>query len=305
MCYPFVHSAECGRIHVTKQSFDWYMVKIPNSCSDRRRGRISPVMHFFDHRQLVSAPGGFTGICTAGAGVRIFGGHSLSHSLNVASLAIDHSRTVSSLHAVFLSPGNASEPVLFSAEPLKRGRALDTVRVGAVQDERQILESLVTFHDGEESIEFQAVAPETIPAEALSDDPLHRHSGSDARSPFHCRTVPSDPREPQVRTWIRLREAAGDAPSLLHQAALTYALDFLITKAAHNPIDEEGVRHLGASLDHAMWFHRRFRVDEWLLVEATSNTFAGSRSLSHASVYDHAGRLVSSASQEALLRRTI
>ena len=258
-------------------------------------------MHLFDHRQLTREPAGYTGICAAGYGSRIFGGHSLSHSLIAASAAIEHSRTASSLHAVFLSPGRAADPVLYSPSTLKRGRAFDAVRVGASQGDRQILETIVSFHDGEPGLEYQEMPPEIAPVDSLEDDPLRRYAASDARAPFQCRTVPHDPRLPRIQTWIRAIDRLSDDP-LQHQAALTYALDFLITRTAHNPIDTEEVRHQGASLDHTMWFHRPFRADEWLLVDATAVSFFGNRSLSCASVFDTGGALVSSATQEALLR---
>ncbi len=258
-------------------------------------------MHLFDHRQLVPGPDGFTGVCVPGAGTRIFGGHSLSHSLLAASTAIAHSRTASSLHAVFLAPGRAADPVLFSPEALKRGRAFDVIRVAASQGERQILETVVSFHDGEPGLEYQEDPPEAVSFESLEDDPLRRYGASDARAPFHCRTVPHDPTLPRMQTWIKAVDRLDDDP-LQHQAALTYALDFLITRTAHNPIDGDGVRHQGASLDHTMWFHRPFRADEWLLVDVTAVSFFGSRSLARASIFDTDGTLVSSATQEALLR---
>ncbi|MGQ0368036.1 acyl-CoA thioesterase [Leucobacter sp. Z1108] len=104
-----------------------------------------------------------------------------------------------------------------------------------------------------------------------------------------------------MQTWIRTVDELTDDP-LQHQAALTYALDFLITKTAHNPIDTEKMQHRGASLDHTMWFHRPFRADEWLLVDVVTTSFFSSRSMSQASIFDASGSLVSSASQEALLR---
>ncbi len=258
-------------------------------------------MHLFDHRQLDPTPEGFVGVCAAGAGTRIFGGHSLAHSLIAASAAIGHGRTASSLHSVFLSPGSSSDPVLYSPTPLKRGRAFDVVRVGASQGDRQILETIVSFHDGEPGLEYQEMPPEVAPVDSLEDDPLRRYAASDARAPFQCRTVPHDPRLPRMQTWIRAVDEFDDGP-LQHQAALTYALDFLITRTAHNPIDTESVRHRGASLDHTMWFHRAFRADRWLLVDVTATSFAGSRSLARASIFDTGGALVSSATQEALLR---
>jgi acyl-CoA thioesterase-2 len=261
-------------------------------------------MHLFDHRQLSPAVQGFTGVCAAGYGSRIFGGHSLSHSLLAASSAIGHSRTASSLHAVFLSPGSAADPVLYLPSELKRGRAFDVVRVAASQGDRQILETLVSFHDAEPGLEFQEDPPAVVSFDALDDDPLHRYSRSDARAPFHCRTVPHDPRLPRMQTWIRAVDRLDEDP-LQHRAALTYALDFLITKTAHNPIDGDGVQHRGASLDHTMWFHRPFRADEWLLVDVVATSFFGSRSLARASIFDLDGALVGSSSQEALLRHPL
>ena len=235
-------------------------------------------MHIFDHRQLTQTSTGYTGICASGYGARIFGGHSLAHSLIAASAAIDHSRTASSLHAIFLSPGKSAEPVRYSPSALKRGRAFDVVRVDASQGDRLILDTTVSFHDGEPGLEYQEVPPEVPPAESLADDPLRKYQRSDARAPFHCRTLPHDPRLPRMQTWIRTVDQLEVGP-LQHQAALTYALAFLITRTAHNPIDADEVRHRGASLDHTMWFHRPFRADEWLLVDVTAVSYFGSRSL--------------------------
>ena len=261
-------------------------------------------MHLFDHQQLVPDASGYTGFCVPGFGSRIFGGHSLAHSLIAASSAIDHVRSASSLHSVFLSPGLASEPVHYAPTWVKRGRAFDVVRVAARQGERQILETTASFHDGEAGLEFQEAAPQVVRFDSLPDDPLHRYSSSDARSPFQCRTVPYEPTSPRMQTWIRAKDRL-DNGQLQHQAALTYALDFLITKAAHNPIDTTEIQHRGASLDHTMWFHRPFRADEWLLVDVIASSFFGSRSLARASIYSLEGALVGSSTQEALLRRPL
>lgn len=242
---------------------------------------------------------GYIGWCVNGRGERIFGGATLAHSVRAAELTVGGARRIDALHALFLSPGSTRSPVRYRPSYLKRGRSIDVVSVEAAQADRVILTAHVTFHDGDDSSEYQDAAPAVPrPGRLGAREDLLAAGGEAVRRPFEVRPVPRTGSEPRLDAWIRLRDAAEPAS---HAALLAYAMDFLITRAAHVPLDPAQVNLIGASLDHAMWFHRPFDVREWLLVSSTATTFSRSRSLCHAEVFDESGRLVATGAQEAYL----
>lgn len=245
---------------------------------------------------------GFVGQCHAGRATRIFGGHTLAHALVAASRRLDHTREVSSLHALFLAPGDTTASVYYVAHDLKRGRSFDVVRVAGTQDMRQVVDVTVSFHDGEPSSDYHSEPPHVVSPHELVPDPPRPGANPVVREPFDIRTVPSDRSLPKTSTWIRSKQSLADAGTHQHKAALAYAIDFLITHTAHNPLDESAGAYLGASLDHAMWFHQPFCIDDWLLIHTETTAFIGARSLSHSQIFNQKGGLVASATQEALLR---
>lgn len=245
------------------------------------------------------------GACVPGVGTRIFGGHSLAQSICVA--AGSSRRPLASVHAVFVSPGDAGSPVLYRSLLLKSGRTVDIVRIEGEQRKRRILTVDARFTAPESSPDFHAPAPIVGHARDFPPaEPAHPLQARAVREPFEVRSRPPDREAAIVDTWLRLKEPlTASAEEPVHAAWMAYAVDFLITRPAHLPPALADRSAIGASLDHAMWFHRPARIDEWLLVRARLESFGGSRSLCRADVYDGRGTLVATAVQEALVRASL
>jgi len=247
--------------------------------------------------------GPYEGLCVEGASGRVFGGHVLAHVVRAASLASGGARPVDALHVSFVRPAVPTRPLVYRADVVKSGRSLDVVGIRAEQRGATMLLGVVTMHEPEPSVEFGVVAPRLPGPDALEgSDYRPPGTSADVRAPFELRYVPGTGEEhAHEDVWIRTRALVGSDAQPDHAALLAYGVDFLVTRAAHVGLPPS-MAGIGASLDHAMWFHRPFRADEWLLVSSTCTVFAGSRSLSTSRVFDTAGRLVATASQEALIR---
>jgi acyl-CoA thioesterase-2 len=251
--------------------------------------------------------GSFIARCLTGARGRMFGGQVAAQALRAATLAAPGDRAPHSLHSCFLRPGDPSAVVTYVVTVLKDGRSLTTFRVDAYQDERTIFTALASFHVDESSLCYQAPAPEAPDAMACpGTDYVPAGTNPDVRSPLEFRYP--DPAStgdmaapPEQLTWLRSRARLPDDFSL-HACALTYASDLTLTRTAHMPLRTPGFTRLGASLDHSLWFHRRFRVDEWLLFAQETTSYVGARALSHGRLFTTDGALVASVSQEALIR---
>lgn len=257
----------------------------------------------------------YSGRCIAGMSVpggaeRIFGGHVLAQALVAAARAAGDRHPPNSLHAYFVGPGRPDIDVEYECEVLKAGRSIDLVSVRGRQLDRTVLALTASFHTPEPSREFEEPAPDVTSPESLeSIDYIPPRTNPGVRAPFEIRYVDdtfrdTDPpqSDPRADVWIRAKYPVASSALLDHAALLAYAVDFLMTRASHMPLRVDGRRMSGSSLDHAMWFHRPFRVDEWLLVSSRGVSFAGSRALTACRVFDRAGSLVASADQEAMLR---
>lgn len=250
-------------------------------------------------------PGVFCGRCIDGAIGRVFGGHVLAQAIIAASSVTDHRRPINAVHVSFVRPAVTADDLVYRTDIAKSGRALDVVPVRAEQNGSTTLLGFVTTHDPEPSVEYADVMPEVEGPDSLTESD-YRPQGTNpgVRAPFELRYAPArGAGVPREEVWIRSRAAVRSDRQVEHAALLAYAVDFLVTRAAY-PGMPPSLALRGASLDHAMWFHRPFRVDEWLLVASSCSTYAGSRSLSTCQVFDTPGRLVASASQEALIRPT-
>lgn len=251
--------------------------------------------------------GSFVGHCLAGATGRIFGGQVAAQALRAAALTTRAGRDVHSLHSCFLRPGDPSVPVTYVVTVLKDGRSLSTHRVDATQLGRTILTALTSFHIQEGERHFQDPAPAAPdPSDCPVNDQVPPRSNPEVRAPIEFRHADAastiEPAAPARQlTWLRSRTALG-ADFSLHAAAMVYATDLTLTKTAHRPLRSPGVRSVGASLDHTLWFHRRFRADDWLLFAQETTRYAGARALSHGRLFTPGGVLVASAAQEALIR---
>ncbi|GAA0948039.1 MULTISPECIES: acyl-CoA thioesterase [Streptomyces] len=252
---------------------------------------------------------------------RVFGGQVAGQALVAAGRTTDGQRPVHSLHAYFLRPGRPGVPIVYQVERIRDGRSFTTRRVVAIQQGRTIFNLTASFHSPEPGIEQQLPMPDVPGPEGLPTlaDEVRAHLGTlpeafarmERRQPFDIRYVErlrwTDEElkgaEPRSAVWMRAVGALGDDP-LVHTCALTYASDMMLLDAVRVPVEPLwGPRGFDmASLDHAMWFHRPFRTDEWFLYEQESPVATGGRGLARGRIYDRAGRLLVSVVQEGLFR---
>ncbi len=230
---------------------------------------------------------------------------------------VDAEFAVHSLHSYFLLPGDTAVPIVYDVERLRDGRSFATRRVVARQHGRPIYFQTASFQREEEGFEHQDRMPDVPePAEGLDMVDLMRRSGNEdadalakewaaleARYVGNSRfNLPPDPDHPsRARMWIRVGEGLGDDPQV-HRAAFTYASDIGLLGAALAAHDVTPADVQMASLDHTIWFHRPFRVDDWWLYDMQSPSAQGARGLALARVYAPDGRLVATAAQEGLIR---
>ncbi|MHA1525065.1 MAG: acyl-CoA thioesterase II [Alphaproteobacteria bacterium] len=263
----------------------------------------------------------FRGISPKIGWQRVFGGQVIGQALVAATRTVDE-RLVHSLHAYFMRPGDPSVPIIYDVERIRDGGSFSTRRVVAIQHGQAIFSMSVSFHKSEPGFDHQdpmpdAPRPEDLPTEAeikerfLSDEtPEYIKHYWQRERPIEIRPEkmrdPHNPKPAPARqnVWMRATGKIPDDPAL-HQCVLAYATDFTLVDTALIP-HGTGVfdpKMQVASLDHAMWFHRPFRADEWLLYTQTSPSAAGARGLTCGSVFTRDGALVASVAQEGLIRR--
>ncbi|MBS0464085.1 MAG: acyl-CoA thioesterase II [Proteobacteria bacterium] len=250
----------------------------------------------------------------------VFGGQVLGQALSAAQATVDPARAVHSLHAYFLRAGDIEHPIVYDVNRTRDGGSFSVRRVTAIQHGQPIFVASASFQQHEDGAEHQLPMPVVPAPEDLSPQPpldpavLARLSPKLQRwvnrgGPFEFRHVyPRDELDPGKRppfqqVWFKLTERIGDGPEL-HHALLAYASDFHLIGTATFP---HGISYyqpnvVMASLDHAIWFHRPFRVDQWLLYSCDSPTAQGARGLARGMVYDSRGTLVASTAQEGLMR---
>jgi len=249
---------------------------------------------------------------------RIFGGQVLAQSLNAASRTVDEERPAHSMHAYFLRPGDPSKQIVFEVDPIRDGRSFNTRRVVAKQDGMAIFNTAISFHRPEPGLSHQAEAPRVAGPEDLESDydywtRLARDHPDrfDApsfraieRRPVQRRDIlDPQPREAEQNVWVCGLGDLGDS-LLRQQTLLAYISDFGLLGTALYPHPYAGLSGdiQGASLDHALWFHRPFRADDYLLYSLDSPSAEGARGFSRGSFYTRDGVLVASTAQESLLR---
>ena len=249
---------------------------------------------------------------------RSFGGQVLGQAISAAGTTVPADRPIHSLHGYFLRPGNSEERMTFEVARLHDGRSFSTRRVQAYQDGKELMSLIASFQEPDDGLEHQEATdlaglpdPEALPN--VWEKYGHLAGNGQAswvmNRPFDFRYVESDiildvaERTNKQRVWFRSRDTL-DASPLIHAAALGFASDYLLLEPIARkhgvPWATPGIR--AASLDHAMWFHRPFRVDEWLLYELESPTAQGGRGLTHGRFYNRAGELVASVAQEGMFR---
>jgi acyl-CoA thioesterase-2 len=249
----------------------------------------------------------------------VFGGQVLGQSLVAASRTVAADRPVHSMHAYFLLPGEHS-PIEYAVDRVRDGRSFTTRHVVARQRDRIIFEMSASFQTMDEGVEHHSPMPAQPGPEGLLSELEQRRALGDrlperwrnaALAPHgieYRRVDPDDlltpaPRPPQAALWMRAIAPLPDDP-VVHRALLAYASDHGLLRAAMLPhgLSFMSGRVRPASLDHAMWFHRDFRMDDWLLYVIDSPSAGGGRGLSRGSLFTRDGRLVASAAQEGMIR---
>ena len=250
----------------------------------------------------------------------VFGGPVLGQALSAAQATLDTARAAHSLHAYFLKAGDIEAPIVYQTDRTRDGGSFSVRRVTAIQHGQPIFFLAASFHEDQEGAEHQLSMPEVpkpediepaaaVPAAVMAKLPNKVQRWLSRQGPFEFRHVyPRDELNPPKRppfqqVWFRLSERVGDAPEL-HRALLAYASDFHLLGTTTFP---HGISYYQpnvqmASLDHALWFHRPFRADDWLLYSIDSPSAHGARGLARGQIFDRDGRLVASSAQEGLIR---
>lgn len=251
---------------------------------------------------------------------RVFGGQVLAQSLWAAMQTVPTERILHSLHAYFLLAGDIAQPIIFEVDRIRDGGSFTTRRVKAIQKGRAIFLMSASFHAPEPGYDHHLSMPNASPPEMLvSWDELVSQYGSQLPENIRRfleidRPIDFKPVElvnPDLRgaaqpvrhVWMRSKGEMPDGLAL-HQAVLAYASDYNLLTTALLPHGNEASfgDYMLASLDHAMWFHRDFRMDDWLLYAVDSPSASGARGLARGSVFTREGILVASVVQEGLMR---
>jgi acyl-CoA thioesterase-2 len=260
----------------------------------------------------------FTAHSQPGSHGRVFGGQVLAQSLLAAMRTIEGDRPVHSMHGYFLRPGDVAEPITLAVDRIHDGRSFSTRRTQASQAGGPILSMIASFQRPDDGLEHQVAMPTDLPdpeslptaAEALNGVPHPVSEYWATKPPFDMRHVPS-PLYLSVEgghvahqaVWMKTIGRLPDDPQL-HQAALAYASDYTILEPIFRrhglALVAKGLKV--ASLDHAMWFHRPGRVDEWFLYAQESPNAIGGRGLSMGRIFSRDGALLASVAQEGMVR---
>jgi acyl-CoA thioesterase-2 len=248
---------------------------------------------------------------------RVFGGQVAGQALVAAARTVDDAgRHVHSLHAYFLRPGDPNVPILYLVDRIRDGRSFTTRRVVAIQHGQAIFNLQASFQTEEDGPDYSATMPSVPPPDSLPDFKTRMAPFKEAMGDWYERPRPIDIRyvgngpfnrkgtsSATQQVWLRADGTLPDDP-VLHQCIVTYASDMTLLDTVALPHglswDDPGVQM--ASLDHAMWFHRPFRADEWLLYDQSTPSTSNSRGLATGSIYTADGVLALTVVQEGLLR---
>lgn len=252
---------------------------------------------------------------------RVFGGQVIGQALVAATRTAPLDRPCHSLHGYFMRPGDPAVPIIYEVDRLRDGGSFSTRRVLAIQHGAAIFALTASFHVEEEGVEHAFPAPDVPSPEELADEETLKALIL-AKAPDNIRGYftreraielrPTDLRHyltdeklpPRQDVWVRVTGALPD-DTAIHRAALAYLSDMTLLDTAFfaHGTSVFAPDMQSASLDHAMWFHRPFRADDWLLYASDSPSARGSRGFTRGLLYDRAGHLVASTAQEGLMRR--
>ncbi|MCY4036116.1 MAG: acyl-CoA thioesterase II [bacterium] len=254
----------------------------------------------------------FRGISPQEDRQRVFGGQVAGQALVAATRTVQD-RAVHSLQAYFIRPGDVAAPLLYLVERVRDGRSFTTRRVTAIQHGQPIFTMSASFHRREEGFEHQTDLPTGIPdpeevAPFVWEGFPTDEQGRMIRA-IELRYVTGSPaergqsREPRLQVWLR---ATGMLPAdpVLHTCMFTYASDMTVLDTATKALPVQGYEFdiQAASLDHAMWFHRPLRMDDWIFLDQVSNSASNARGLAWGTAWNRTGELVASVVQEGLIR---
>lgn len=258
---------------------------------------------------------------------RVFGGQVLGQVLNAAVRTVDPEKRPHSLHGYFLRPGDITRPIIYEVDPIRDGRSFSTRRVVGKQRGEAIFNASISFQKLEEGLDHQMDMPDGIPMpndvqsdytrskEIIKDIPglefdrfrtmylVFEPDVVDMRTPDLDRLLKSGNHDPTFGFWFKFDKAIGDDP-ITHRTLLAFMSDKALMSTSLYPHDVSFVTHkiIGASLDHAMWFHDKIRVDQWIYYHLESPRAARNRGLNRGSFYTQDGRLIASTIQEGLMR---
>jgi acyl-CoA thioesterase-2 len=250
---------------------------------------------------------------------RVFGGQVIGQALVAACRTVD-GRHPHSLHAYFLLGGDPKVPIIYEVDRIRDGKSFTTRRVVAIQHGHAIFSMSASFHRDEPGFEHAAVMPQVPPPEALPSeaeikanvmpmmpDPVRayyeRERPIELKPVEFSRYLSREPMDGKFNVWIRATSRLPD-DAAIHQCVLAYASDMTLLDASLIPhghtVFERSIQ--AASLDHALWFHRPFRADDWLLYAQDSPSASGARGFSRGLIFSRDGTLVASVAQEGLIR---
>ena len=251
---------------------------------------------------------------------RVFGGQVLAQALVAADRTVEEERMAHSLHAYFILPGDIEAPLVYDVDRIRDGGSFTTRRIRAIQHGTPIFNMSASFQRVEEGREHQTAMPDVPGPDGLASEiellramadriPEKIRATFTQDRPFEFRPVDPvnpfapTPREPEHAVWFRAVDQLPDDP-IVHQALLAYASDHGLLPTALRPHSLSWLQPdmQVASLDHALWFHRPFRADEWMLYVIESPTAAGARGFTRGAVYQD-GALIASVAQEGLMRQ--
>jgi acyl-CoA thioesterase-2 len=250
---------------------------------------------------------------------RVFGGQVIGQALVAASRTVE-GRPPHSMHAYFLVGGDPKVPIIYEVDRIRDGKSFTTRRVVAIQHGQAIFTLMVSFHNDEEGLTHQTPMPQVPPPEDLPSEahikatilptmPEAVRRYYESERPIELRPVQYDRylgkkyEDGKFNVWIRATGKLPDDPAI-HQCVLAYASDMSLLDTALVPHGRSlfEKQFMGASLDHALWLHRPFRADDWLLYAQETPTMTGSRGFARGLIYTRDGSLVASVAQEGLVR---
>ena len=280
---------------------------------------LDALLHVLDLEQLEDNL--FRGARGSEGWQRVYGGQVLGQALMAAVRTVDPGRRVHSLHGYFLLAGDPSLPIIYDVERIRDGGSFTTRRVKAIQHGAAIFTMSASFHKAEAGLEHQSAMPDVPGPEALPNPkdiigrlidklPAAMRSYWERDRPIDMRVVDisryltREKKAPIQQIWFRAAGRLPDDPAI-HEAVLAYASDFTLLDTAligHGKLLFDADIQL-ASLDHALWYHRPFRADEWMLYVQDSPSAFGARGFCRGTIYARNGDLIASVAQEGLMRK--